>query len=191
MSAALTSDGGTNRCHDSRNGGRRTWNARARTIVTRISAVHSTTRRRILQRCFIGSAINGKGSYVSSAFLVRGKSAEWQSSRRRVEQDPADPVAGALGEPDVPVRPRGDPEGSACRAGNIHLHDPSRQGDAPDTVRRQLGEPYPAVGACGDSARIASGGRNRELGDSPVRRDASDAVSLELREPDVAVRAGR
>src|SRR5207245_839992 len=98
---------------------------------------------------------------------------------------PADTAAGVLGEPEVAVRPGGDPPGPAagCDADGGLRHHPLRR-DARDAVRGVLGEPEVAI-------RAAGGDGGAELGDDVVRRDAADMVAGVLGEPEVAVRSHR
>src|SRR5439155_16814865 len=55
--------------------------------------------------------------------------------------DRPDPVAAVLGEPQVPVRPGGNPGRRSVGGGDGELADDSTGGDAPDPVADVLSEP--------------------------------------------------
>src|SRR5262249_54012970 len=78
----------------------------------------------------------------------------------RLRVDAADPVAAALGEPELVVRANGDVQWAAGRRQG-ELGDRARPGDTGDATGIELGEPEVVVGPADDPRR---GGVRREAG---------------------------
>src|SRR5262249_61747652 len=93
--------------------------------------------------------------------------------------DPAAPAKIGLGEPEVAVRPGGDPADlTALREARGELGDDARRGDAAD-LAGLLAEPEVSVGTGGDQVGLAAGRDARgELGDDPRGGDPAGLIRL-------------
>src|SRR5262249_6621420 len=93
-----------------------------------------------------------------------------------------------VGEPNVAVRPRGNPNRDmAARREQWELGDDACGGDLPDPFAIALGKPKIAVRSDRNAFREAEH-LQRELGHETGGRDAADAVVALYGEPKVAVR---
>ncbi len=104
--------------------------------------------------------------------------------------DPPDGGGCRLGEPQVPVRARGDPAGGAVGGWDRELRDRAGGRHPSDHVPGALREPHVAIRTFRDDLSERARGRDRELRDHPRGRDAADRRSVHRGVPQVRVGTG-